>query len=416
MNTMLATARLGFALSITLHYLFPMITIGGLFWLLIQSLTSRVYTLKNDVFRLLFFVLVGITTGYVLKWHFSTFWPKYLEIITLAFDPLLGIEAMVSIGGFVTFSLIYFWAHKQRLAWLIRGSILGLFMTTLVSTLIITSVNSWMQFPTGIRVLDHPMGSRLEFGTLRSVFFNPTYTTRLAHTLLGALMLGITFQAAVSRKWTPKVTLTLMFLWFCQFLTGHQHAAESYHYQPEKFAAFEGHGATYSPADLWLLPGVNERYNIRLPGMTSFLLFYDSEHPVAGTNAWKEEYLTDRAEGVFKTYHIMVLSHFAAFALLLMSILFRNRSWALLNYLPAVLFVLFLLANFAGWYTTEWGRQPWLIRGILKTSDAVATTDISPMTGVGYSVLGIVLPVLGYLSVKKWSNNSLRSAVTPRSM
>ena len=399
-NAMMISERIAFSISVTLHYLFPMITIGGLFWLVIQSFSSRVFELKDQLFRLLFFVLIGITTGYVLKWHFSTFWPKFLEIVALAFDPLLGMEALLSIGGFFLFTVSFLYAHRRRKVALLRCSLIGLFLTTLISSVIITSVNSWMQFPSGVRLVNTPMGSRLDFDSLPEVFFNPTFFVRLLHTLLGALMLGITFQAIVSRRWNTKVTAVLALLWCVQFIVGHRHAAESYVYQPEKFAAFEGHGKTYSPADLWLFPGLDERYNIRLSGMTSYLLFNDAQKPVAGTDAWKEEYLTDKAEGVFRSYHLMVLAHFSALGLLIFIGYFGKSRERLKNILSKGLFGVLLLANFAGWYTTEWGRQPWLIRGILKTSDAVSSSQVSPWVGVAYTFAAIALPVFLWWSYR----------------
>lgn len=196
--------------------------------------------------------------------------------------------------------------------------------------------------------------------------------------------------------------VVLMILWLGQFLVGHRHAAESYAFQPEKFAAFEGHGSTYSPADLWLFPGVNEKYNVRLTGMTSYLLYNDADHPVVGTEAWKEEFLTDKTEGVFRSYHLMVLVHFSIFGLLILSILLRGRHLKITAYLPWMIFTLLVLANFAGWFTTEWGRQPWLIRGILKTSDAFYTdAQIWPYTGLIYSVLATILPLGVFLIFKK---------------
>lgn len=399
---MLEASRLGFTLSVTIHYLFPMITIGGFFWLMVQSFSDRVFQYKRDLYRLLFFVVVGITTGYVLKWHFSTYWPGYLGIVAEAFDPLLSLEAMLSIGGFILFTGLYVLGWKKKSKTLVRLSSIGFVITTLISSVIIVSVNSWMQYPSGVQLVQGPLGTRLEFDTLTEVFWSPSYPTRLAHTLIGALMLGITFQAVISKRWNSKPMIFLLVLWVAQFLIGHRHAAESYAFQPEKFAAFEGHGSTYSPADLWLFPGVNEKYNVRLSGMTSYLLYNDANHPVAGTDAWKEEFLTDKAEGVFQSYHLMVLAHFGVLGLLVLGLLLKKRKFKFVSALPWTIFALLLLANFSGWYTTEWGRQPWLIRGILKTSDALQNdAEIWPYTGVLYSILATIVPSAIFLGFKK---------------
>lgn len=397
---MIAAARLAFALSIVLHYIFPMITIGGLFWLFVTSCSNRVFELRRQVVRMLLFVSIGISTGYVLKWHFNEFWPDYLHIIATAFDPLLGIEALLSIAGFIVFASVYFWSHSSGSRLGIRFSLLGLFLTTLISSVIITSVNSWMQYPTGIRIMNSPLGTQFEYGNLNTVFFNPTFLTRLYHTLIGALMLGIAFQSTFSKLWRRSATMVLLLLWLGQFVVGHRHAAESYAFQPEKFAAFEGHNSTYSPADLWLFPGLDKKYNIKLSGMTSYLLYSDVDRDVAGTNAWKDEYISDRAEDTFVTYHVMILAHFLVCALLILK-LFKH-SQVREKTLNVSIVITLLVANLFGWFTAEWGRQPWIIRGVLKTQDAFHSgATVHPYTGVFYTLMAIVLPLIVYRLLRK---------------
>lgn len=349
---------------------------------------------------MLLLVSIGISTGYVLKWHFSKFWPDYLHIIVTAFDPLLGIEALLSIAGFMVFATIYFWSTSRDSLFGIRFSLLGLFLTTLISSVIITSVNSWMQYPTGIRIMNSPLGTQFEYGNLSTVFFNPTFLTRLCHTLLGALMLGIAFQSTFSMQWRRSATTVLLLLWLGQFVVGHRHAAESYAFQPEKFAAFEGHNSTYSPADLWLFPGLDKKYNVKLSGMTSYLLYSDVDRDVVGTNAWKDEFISDRAEETFITYHVMILAHFLVFALLTLKLFKHSQTRD--KTLNLLIVVLLLVANLFGWFTAEWGRQPWMIRGVLKTQDAFnGSAAVHPYTGVFYTLIAIVLPLIVFRYLRR---------------
>ena len=213
-------------------------------------------------------------------------------------------------------------------------------------------------------------------------------------------MLGIAFQSTFSKLWRRSATMVLLLLWLGQFVVGHRHAAESYAFQPEKFAAFEGHNSTYSPADLWLFPGLDKKYNIKLSGMTSYLLYSDVDRDVVGTNAWKDEYISDRAEETFITYHVMILAHFLVFALLILKVfnLFQSRDKTLNVFIVILLFI----ANLFGWFTAEWGRQPWMIRGVLKTQDAFHSgATVHPYTGVFYTLMAIVFPLIVYRLLRK---------------
>jgi cytochrome d ubiquinol oxidase subunit I len=391
-----ALARLAFAFTISVHYVFPLITIGGFFWLAWRTFGVDPWSkVKRTLGPLMLFVVLGISTGYVLKWHFEMIWTPYYDIIATMFDPVLGLEAPISLAGFVVFLFLLFVAYRRGSILLLRVAAIGLVLTTLVSATAITSVNAWMQYPSGVRLISNPLANSVERISLPGVIFSPTFWTRLQHVLLGALMIGISWFSSRFRLIEYRALFVLLMIWVGQFYVGHRHAGEVYAYQPEKFAAFEGHQSFYGPADLWLLPVKNHRYNIKLEGMASKMLVNDATASMPGLDAWDQSFLTDLLDAVFASYHTMVLSHIAILFALLLIWYYRDRRPKRAVMLMKLVVGLSLLANYAGWYTAEMGRQPWIIRGIMLTRSAsVPASSQTAYMGMLLSLLALVVPLI----------------------
>ena len=389
-------SRWSFGITISLHYIFPLLTMGGCFWFFIQSLGRAPWSmLRKAVPPLVLFTVLGISTGYVLKWHFETIWTPYYELIADLFHPILGLEAPISLAGFAVFFPVLFVGLRKENRTLTHVATGSLFLTTLVSATAITAVNSWMQFPSGVRVLSNPLGNVIERLSMWEVVFSPTFPTRFAHVLLGAAVLGGAWQMYNTKRFNAKGALFFFLLWAVQFYVGHHHAGEVYAYQPEKFAAFEGHEGVYGPADLYLLPTKDHRVSIKLEGMTSFMMFNDGEQPVYGLDAWQESYLTDLLDVVFASYHVMVLLHFLLLGLFAYLWWRREARWSLQSWALVAVIIAALVANYAGWYTAEMGRQPWIIRGIMYTRHAsVPASEQETYLGVLWSVLALGVPLL----------------------
>jgi len=394
-------ARWSFGITISLHYIFPLLTMGGSFWFFMQSLGRAPWsTLRKGVAPLVLVTVLGITTGYVLKWHFEQIWTPYYELIADMFNPVLGLEAPLSLGGFAIFFPLLFRALRREHRTLMHVATAGLFVTTLISASAITAVNSWMQFPSGVRIMANPLGNVIERLGLWPVVFSPTFPTRFAHVLLGAAVLGGAWQMFNTRRLTAKGALFFLVIWGVQFYVGHHHAGEVYAYQPEKFAAFEGHESVYGPADLYLLPTKDHRISMKLEGMTSFMMFNDGAQPVYGLGAWQESYLTDLLDVVFASYHVMVLLHFVLLALFVYLWWKREGRWRQQAWALVAVFVAALVANYAGWYTAEMGRQPWIVRGLMYTKDASVPADAqTTYIGVLFSVVAWIIPVVLWKSL-----------------
>jgi cytochrome d ubiquinol oxidase subunit I len=394
--TLDALSRWSFGITISLHYIFPLLTMGGFMWLFMQSLGSSSWaTLKKNFSALMLFTLLGVSTGYVLKWHFENIWTPYYNLIAEMFDPIIKWEAPISLSGFTLFFTTGLWSLKKEKRLFFQISAGALVLTTLVSAFSITAVNSWMQFPSGVRVMSNPLANAVERMGLWQVVFSPTFPLRFAHVLLGAALLGGTWQMLKSERMNVKSWGFLMLIWLGQLYVGHRHAGEVYAYQPEKFAAFEGHQSFFGPADLYLLPTKNHWMNLKLEGATSFMMFNDGTQPIYGLDAWKEGYLTDALDAVFKTYHLMVMLHFLIFGLLVIAYRQLRKNWATKKWVLWAIILLSFVANYAGWYTAEMGRQPWIVRGILLTKDASVPTGVfQAYLGVGLSVVAWIVPIL----------------------
>jgi cytochrome d ubiquinol oxidase subunit I len=165
-------------------------------------------------------------------------------------------------------------------------------------------------------------------------------------------------------------------------LTGHKSADGVAVNQPAKLAAFEGHYNSQEPADMYLFGWVNQEkqivYGPKIPGGLSFLLHYNFEESVPALNDFKEDERPSAVNAIFQFYHLMVIFGLFFIALTLFAVfLWRrgklfNYKWLLWIFVGSVL--LPQLANQFGWFAAEMGRQPWVVYGLLRTSDALSAT------------------------------------------
>jgi cytochrome d ubiquinol oxidase subunit I len=165
-----------------------------------------------------------------------------------------------------------------------------------------------------------------------------------------------------------------------QLFSGHHSANGVAVNQPAKLAAFEGHYDSLAVADMYILGWLDNKTEkttgLKVPGGLTFLLHQDFKTPVIGLNAFKKENRPSAVNFVFQTYHIMISIGFILIGLTLLasflwwkSKLFDNR-WLLQIFAWGV--VLPQIANQVGWYSAEVGRQPWVVYGLLRTSDALS--------------------------------------------
>jgi cytochrome d ubiquinol oxidase subunit I len=262
------------------------------------------------------------------------------------------------------------------------------------SAIWIVVANSWMQTPAGFHIVGDGMKARAEITDFWGMVFNPSSMDRLFHTLCGAWQAGAFLVVSVSAWYLLKrkheafaraslrvgliVGLTASLL---QLVSGHFSARTVAKYQPVKLAAFEGLYETRSNAPLTLLGWVDEKdeqtRGIRMPGMLSFLAHDDLHSPVMGLReaAPRPE---DRppVNFSFQLFHLMVVVGLGMIVISALGLLYFRRGSLFEKRWLLWLLVLSVLgpqiANQAGWFAAEVGRQPWIVQGLLRTSEGLS--------------------------------------------
>jgi len=263
----------------------------------------------------------------------------------------------------------------------------------MLSAVWIVIANSWQQTPAGYHIVGEGITTRAEIVDFWAMIFNPSSMERLSHTLSGAWLSGAFLVLSVAAYYLLKkkhiefakssFKIALLFALFAslfQLFTGHQSAMGISRNQPAKLAAFEAHYDSSAVADLYLFGWVSDReqkvnFAVKFPGMLSFLISGNTHQKVTGLNAFDKK---DRppVNIVFQSYHFMVAIGVSLIALSIIGIFLWWRKKLFVNKWLLRIFVIAVLgpqiANQLGWISAEVGRQPWIVYGLLRTSDAIS--------------------------------------------
>ena len=395
-------ARIQFAFTVAFHYIYPPLSIGlGLLMVIFESQYVRTKDKKYEIlarFWTKIFALtfgIGVVTGIVMEFEFGTNWATYSRYVGDVFGSALaaeGIFAFALESGFLGV-LLFGWNRVSPKVHLI--STIGVFLGSMFSAVWIVVANSWQQTPAGFHIVGEGIRARAEITDFWAMVFNPSSVDRLLHVWLGAFLAGAFLVLSVHAYYLLKgryveiskkafsialVVATIFSLG--QLFTGHKSAEGVAVNQPAKLAALEGHFDASAPADLYIFGWVDaenqEVTGLKIPGGLSFLLNFDVTAPVTGLNAFPETDRPSQVNAVFQFYHIMVAIGMALIGLTLLASfllwrgkLFENK-WLLKIFVFAVL--LPQIANQVGWFTAEMGRQPWVVYGLLRTSDALSAS------------------------------------------
>ncbi|WP_339723074.1 cytochrome ubiquinol oxidase subunit I [uncultured Paraglaciecola sp.] len=391
-------SRLQFAANISFHILFPSITIA-LGWFLFyfklrfnlsgHPVWMRIYRFWVKVFALTF--ALGVVSGITMSFQFGTNWPGYMETVGNIAGPLLGYEVLTAFFLEATFLGVMLFGMHRVPNWLHTLATLLVAVGTTLSAFWIIALNSWMQTPTGFEMRDG-VAHAVDWW---SIIFNPSFPYRLSHVLLASALTASFLIAGISayriirgdNKKAPRLALkTAVFvaalLVPLQIFVGDLHGLNTLEHQPQKVAAMEGIWETQKavPMLMFAVPDEATRSNhfeIAIPKLTSIILTHDPEGEVQGLNDFIGEH--PPVKPVFYGFRIMVgigmLMLVIAWFTSVKLIRKQHLSKGILYSLIAMSFSGWI-ATLAGWYVTEIGRQPYLVSGLLKTSDAV--TDIAP--------------------------------------
>ncbi len=418
-------SRIQFAFTIAFHYIYPPLSIGlgvllvimeGMYLKTKNKLYERMTKFWVKIFALTF--AMGVASGIVMEFEFGTNWATYSRFVGDVFGSALAAEGIFAFfleSGFLAV-LVFGWNKvSPRIHFL---STIMVSFGSMLSAVWIVVANSWQQTPAGFHIVGEGINARAEITDFWAMVFNPSSMDRLSHVLSGAWLAGAFFVLSVSAyyilknkhtefaKSSFKIALSLaLFSSLFQLFTGHQSAVGISETQPVKLAAFEAHYDSSAPGDLYLFGWVNEKnqqvnFGVKIPGMLSYLIYGDSQKPVTGLNAFKPDERPP-VNIVFQSYHLMVAIGFTLIALSIIGIFFLwkktlfNKKWLLWIFVIAVLGP--QIANQIGWISAEVGRQPWIVYGLLKTSEGlskVVTTNQVVFSLVLFTVIYFLLFLL----------------------
>ena len=438
----LILSRIQFAANISFHILFPTITIA-LGWVLLffrvrfaQTSDEKwmaAYRFWVKVFALSF--AMGVVSGITMSFQFGTNWPGFMETVGNIAGPLLAYEVLTAFFLEAAFVGIMLFGFSRVPGWLhMLATFLVAFGTT-ISAFWIIVLNSWMHTPQGFEMVDG-----VAYATdWWAIIFNPSMPYRFTHMILASfLTVGFLIAGVSAFRWllgdrSREVRAMLKtgvsigaLLIPVQILMGDLHGLNTKEYQPAKVAAMEGLWETRTGAPLVLfgIPDEEARTNhmaIEIPGLASFILTHDWNGELQGLNDFVAEdgtVLHPPVAPVFWSFRVMVGTGVAMLLLSWTAVWFmwRRRAlhqgriaghWFAVEGLPRpILWALVPMAfsgwvaTLAGWYTTEIGRQPWLVQGVMTTEMAVADVPAPMVMGTLITYLAIYAALLvAYIGV-----------------
>lgn len=417
-------SRLQFAFTIAFHYIYPPLSIGlGLLMVVFEGMylktDNKAYHDLAYFWTKIFAITfgLGVATGIVMEFEFGTNWAVYSRYVGDVFGSALAAEGVFAFAlesGFLGL-LLFGWNKVSKRVHFIAT--LGVFLGSMFSAIWIVVANSWQQTPAGFHVVGEGMDARAEIIDFWAMVFNPSSVERILHVWVGAFLAGAMLVISVHTYYLLKkrhvaisqlalkhaIPLALVFA-LVQPLIGHMSAEVVAKHQPAKLAAIEGHWET-GPMDLGILGWVDaenqKTYDLSIPGGVGMMLEFDPDHVYKGLNDFPEDERPGMPNAVFQFYHIMVACGMAMIAVLLAAAWFqwkgklsvegfgesRMAKWTGMALVLAVL--LPQIANQTGWYAAEMGRQPYVVYGLLKTSDALSEAVVAEQ--VLFSLIGFTL-------------------------
>jgi cytochrome bd ubiquinol oxidase subunit I len=393
-------SRIQFAFTIAFHYMYPPMSIGlGLILVIMEGMYLRTGDKRYErmtrfwikIFALIFGI--GTATGIIMEFEFGTNWATYSKYVGDIFGSALAAEGIFAFALESGFLGILLFGWKRVSSRVHFFSTIMVFLGSMFSAVWIVVANSWQQTPAGYHIVGEGMNARAEITDFWAMVFNPSSVERLLHVWIGAILAGAFLVLSVNAWYILKkrhldiarpafkIALAVAMIFsLAQLVVGSISADGVARNQPAKLAAMEGHFDSLSRADMYLIGFVNTKKQsttgIKIPGGLSFLTHGNFHAPVVGLNAFKKEDRPTQVNAIFQFYHFMIA---IGIILILLSTyaciqwkrgkLFDKR-WLMVAFVWSVL--LPQLANQFGWYTAEMGRQPWVVYGLLRTSDALS--------------------------------------------
>jgi cytochrome bd ubiquinol oxidase subunit I len=407
-------SRLQFAWVIAWHILMPAFTVGLASFIAVlegmRLFTGREVYLRVSMFWIKIFSVsfgMGVVSGVIMPFQFGTNWSRFSDATADIIGPLLAYEGLTAFFLEAAFLGVLLFGRKLVPPWAHFIAALMVALGTLFSSFWILAANSWMQTPAGYELIDGRFVPR----DWIEIIFNPSFPYRLGHTVVGFYVttgfavLGVAAWLLRSGRFYSEAKIMLsMTLWLLsvlvplQILLGDEHGLNTREHQPAKLAAIEARWETERqvPLTLFAIPDESaetNRFAIDVPYLGSLILTHSLDGEVKGLKDFPVE---DRPPVAipFFAFRIMVGIGLLMLAMVVASwwLRWRDKLYDNAWYLRACLFMgpLGFIAVLAGWTTTEVGRQPWTVYGLMRTADSV------PPSLTGGDVL---ISLLGYMAV-----------------
>lgn len=422
----LLLARIQFAFTVSFHFIFPSFSIGLASYLaVLEALWLKTgKQLYQDLFKywLKIFAMafaMGVVSGIVMSYQFGTNWSVFSDKAGPVIGPLMAYEVLTAFfleAGFLGVMLFGMNRVGKRLHFFATVMVA---LGTFVSAFWILSVNSWMQTPVGFE-----MGANGQFlpgPSWWTIVFNPSFPYRLVHTVIAAYLTtafvvgGVGAWHLLRDKSNQHArTMFSMAMWMAalvvpvQIFAGDMHGLNTLEHQPVKVMAMEGHYQSHPDGAPLILFGIPDsdaqtvHYAIEIPKASSLILKHDLDAPLAGLDT------VPRGDQppvgvVFWSFRIMVGIGFAMLGVGMWSLFARWRQrlydWPWLHRAALVMGPSGFVAVIAGWVTTEVGRQPWTVYGLLRTADSVSPLDAP---AVAMSLIAFVVVYFAVFGIGTW--------------
>jgi cytochrome bd ubiquinol oxidase subunit I len=401
MDSALIVHRLHFAFTVTYHYLFPQLTMGlAPLIVILKTLAIR----KNDetynqaarfwakIFGINF--VFGVVTGIPMEFQFGTNWSHFTRYAGGVIGQTLAMEGMFAFFLESAFLGLFLYGEKRLSKTAHWFAALAVFLGSWLSGFFIVATDAWMQHPVGY-VMD--AAGQLQLTSFWQLVLNPWAWAQYAHTMSGALLTGAFVMSAVgafyllnkkhmeSGRVFVKVGV-IAGLIGCALLTmptGDIQGKMIAKHQPVTLAAMEAQYQSEHGAGLLVMgqPDVEQKKvdnPVKVPKALSFLAFWDFGAEVKGLDTFPKEDWPSNIPLLYYSYRIMVgLGTIFVVVLLVSAAMLRKGKLFRMRWMLWILMLLApfpYIANTAGWMTTEIGRQPWLVYGLLRTTEGFSKT------------------------------------------
>ncbi len=413
-------ARIQFAFTVGYHFIFVPISIGVGLMVVLSERRYYKSGIPADRAASNFWIklftatfAIGVATGLTMEFAFGTNWAEYSRFVGNIFGAPLAAEGLVAFFLESTFLGVLLFGRKKVSRGFYYASAWLVWIGSVLSALWILIANSWMQTPAGYKVEN----GRAVLTSFFGAALNPSTAPRFVHTVAAALITGCFVAAGVCAYYMLKkrhlrfartamlwaISVGLVVSLAMPFL-GHWGALVVADKQPVKMAAFENVVATEDGATLWLAgwlskeaDGTYVTHGVGIPNGLSLILHLNPDAQVPGYAAVPQ---ADRPPipVVFQSYHLMIaLGMFFALVFLVAVLLhvlkrLENARWLLWVLIACI--PLALLASNMGWTTAEVGRQPWVVQGLMRTTDAVSPLVSSGQIWTTLGLFGLIYLVL----------------------